>query len=88
MHAVACIFFNPFFTGVYMVEWLLLQTIYVLNKEILQFLDLKSTVYNQERFIMACVRYINIPPKASIVMDSHGTTCDVGCYGEKGQPGV
>ena len=30
----------------------------------------------------------NIPPKASIVMDSHGTTCDVGCYGEKGQPGV
>ena len=28
----------------------MLQTIYVLNKEILQFLGLKSAVYNQERF--------------------------------------
>ena len=35
---------------VYIVERLVLQTIYVLNKEILQFLSLKSAVYNQERF--------------------------------------
>ena len=40
----------PFFTVVYIVERLILQTIYVLNKEILQFFGLISTVYNQERF--------------------------------------
>ena len=39
------------------VERLLLQTIYVLNKEILQFASLKSAVYNRERIIMARVRY-------------------------------
>ena len=44
---------------VYNVEWLILQTIYVLNKEILQLLDLKSAVYNRERVIMARVRYKN-----------------------------
>ena len=33
-----------FFTAVYNVEWLVLQAIYVLNKEILQFLGLKSEV--------------------------------------------
>ena len=38
--------FTPFFTAVYIVEQLVLQTIYVLNKEILQFLGLKSVVYN------------------------------------------
>ena len=40
------------FTPVYIVERLVLQTIYVLNKakEILQFLGLKSVVYNRERF--------------------------------------
>ena len=43
---------------VYIVERLVLQTIYVLNKEILQFLELKSVVYNQERVIMARVQYI------------------------------
>ena len=36
---------------------LILQTIYVLNKEILQFLGLKATAYNQERVIMARVQY-------------------------------
>ena len=41
---------TPFFTAVYIVEWLILQTIYVINKEIHQFLGLKSAVYNQERF--------------------------------------
>ena len=46
----ACIFFTPFFTGVYIVERLVLQTIYVLNKEIFQFLGLKSSVNNRERF--------------------------------------
>ena len=30
--------FTPFFNAVYIVEWLILQTIYVVNKEILQFL--------------------------------------------------
>ena len=30
----------PIFTAVYIVEWLVLQTIYVLNKDILQFLSL------------------------------------------------
>ena len=40
--------FSLFFTTVYIVnvERLVLQTIYVLNKEILQFLGLKSAVYN------------------------------------------
>ena len=47
------IFFTPFFTVVYIVEQLVLQTIYVLNKEILQFLGLKSAVYDQEQVIMA-----------------------------------
>ena len=42
--------FTPIFSAVYFVERLILQTIYVLNKEILQFLGLKSAVYNQERF--------------------------------------
>ena len=37
--------FIPFFTAVYIVEWFVLQTIYVLNKEILQYLSLKSVVY-------------------------------------------
>ena len=39
--------FTPFITAVYIVEQLVLQTIYVLNKEILQFLGLKSasTIY-------------------------------------------
>ena len=51
---------RPFFTAVYIVERLVLQTIHVLNKKILQFLSLKSAVYNQERIIMAHVRYLFI----------------------------
>ena len=39
---------------------IILQTIYVLKREILQFLGLKSTVYNQERVIMAHIRYYSI----------------------------
>ena len=42
--------FTPFFTAVYIAELLVLQTVYVLKKEILQFLGLKSVVYNQEWF--------------------------------------
>ena len=42
----AYIFFTPFFTAVYIVERLVLQTFYVLNTEILQFFGLKSAVYN------------------------------------------
>jgi hypothetical protein len=41
--------FTPFFTAVYIVEQLVLQTILYLNKEILQLLGLKSAVCNQER---------------------------------------
>ena len=45
------VYFCPiFFTVVYIVERLVLQIIYELNKEILQFLDLKSRVCNQEQF--------------------------------------
>ena len=44
-------FFTPFFTT-YIVERLVLQIIYELNIKILQFLGLKSAVYNQERVIM------------------------------------
>ena len=34
------------------------HTIYVLEKEILQFLDLKPVAYNRERFQMASLWYI------------------------------
>ena len=44
--------FTPFFTVALIVERLVLQTIYVLNKEILQFLGQKSVVYNRERFLI------------------------------------
>ena len=37
---------------------LVLQTIYVLNKEILHLLSLTSAVYSQEQVIMARARYI------------------------------
>ena len=47
--SAACIFFTQFFTAVYIVEWLVLQTIYVINKEILQFLGLESMDYNRDR---------------------------------------
>ena len=40
----------PIFIAIYIVERLVLQTIYVLKKEIFQFLSLKSAVYNQEWF--------------------------------------
>ena len=43
---MVCIFFTLFFTAVYIVERLVLQTIYVLNKEILKIFGLKSEVYN------------------------------------------
>ena len=46
--------FYPFFTAIYIVEWLVLRTIYVENKQILQFLRLKSSVYNQEWFQIKC----------------------------------
>ena len=58
--------FYPIFTAVYIVEQLVLQPIYILNKEILQLLGLKSTVFNQVRFqikigiIMGCVQFIMI----------------------------
>ena len=45
-----CIFFTTFFTVVYTLERLVLQTIYVLNEKILQYLGLKFPVYNQDWF--------------------------------------
>ena len=45
---------------VYLEEWLVLQTIYVVNKEILQFLGLKSSVYNQKRVVIWRVQYTHI----------------------------
>ena len=42
------LFFTPFFTEVYTVKRLVLQTIYVSNQENLQFLGLKSLLYDQE----------------------------------------
>ena len=51
---------SPFFTAVYNQERLILETIYVVNKEILQKirgLQLR-VVSNQERVIMARIRYI------------------------------
>ena len=43
--AVACIFFFRFFIVFYISELLVLQTNYVLNKQILQFLGLKPAVW-------------------------------------------
>ena len=51
-------FFILFFTAV--VERLVLQTIYVLDKEILKFFGLKSAVSNQERVIMARILFSSI----------------------------
>ena len=39
-YAMACTFFTPFFTAVYIVERLVLKTIYILKMEILQFFGL------------------------------------------------
>ena len=44
---------------VIIVEPLVLQTIYVLNKEIFQFMGLKSEVYNQERAILQRIYVLN-----------------------------
>ena len=54
------VYFYPFFSAVYIIEWLVLQTIYLLKKEILQFFGLKSEVSNQERVIMACLWYLEL----------------------------
>ena len=71
---MACIFFTPFFIAVYIVERLVLQTIHVLNKEILQFLGQESAVYNRERFLIKSVRMYNI------LTETEETSCrnDVG----------
>ena len=64
IHIRLVYFFTPFFTVVYIVERLLLQTIYVLQKEILQFFGPKigglqsRAVSNQKWVIMARVGYI------------------------------
>ena len=57
MMAISVVGFQPweYEIVVNIVEQLILQTIYVINKDILQFLDLKSMIDNQEWVIMACV---------------------------------
>ena len=58
--------FYTIFTAAYIVDRLVLQTTYVLNKEILQSLSLKSPVCNQEQVVMARGWYIDLekPKKA------------------------
>ena len=73
-------FFTLFFTAVYIEEWLVLQTIYVLNQEILQFLGLKSAVYNWERVIMARVRYILHSQYEVPTMNHIGSTLVLICF--------
>ena len=63
LHPEVCIFFPLFFTEVYIVERLVLQIIYVLNKEILQCLGLEFAIYNWEQFqikngFLACIQYV------------------------------
>ena len=57
LQPVVCILLIPILNEVYIVEQLVLLTIHVLNKEILQFLGLKSAVYNWERVMAARVQY-------------------------------
>ena len=54
MNKLAFISFTPFFTAVYIVERLVLQTIYVLKKEILgsKIRGFKSRVDYNERFLL------------------------------------
>ena len=49
LKAAACIFLTPFFTTIYIVDRLVLQTIYLVKKEILQYLGQNS------RFIIKSV---------------------------------
>ena len=42
--------FYTIFTMIYIVECLVLRTIYVLNKEIIKFLGLKYPIYDQDWF--------------------------------------
>ena len=56
---MVCIFSTPVFTAVYIVEPLVLRTIYVLNKKILQCLGLKLKVISkQERVIMTGAQFL------------------------------
>ena len=52
MMAISVVGFQPwgYKIAIYIVEQMILQTIYVINKDILQFLGLKSMIDNQERF--------------------------------------
>ena len=59
-----------FFTQVSLWLRLMLQTSYVLKKEILQFLSLKSAASNRERLMMARVRYINLTSSNSTTKDT------------------
>ena len=63
-----CIFCIPFFTAVYIVQQLLVKSIYILNKEILQ---KKSTVYNQE---LGCLVHVHLVRNCH----SYYLFCDIG----------
>ena len=55
LQAAACIYFPPFFNVVYNQEQLILKTIHVVHREIL---EKKSAVYNQERVLIERVQYV------------------------------
>ena len=72
LHPEVCIFFPLFFTEVYIVERLVLQTSYVLNNKILQFWGTKSAVCNQKRFqIKSGLQW---PRIRQLVFQSHTTS--------------
>ena len=57
-YRAAYLFFRPFFTAAYIAKGLLVLKIYVLKKEIRQFLGLNSAVYNREQVIIPRERYV------------------------------
>ena len=62
MHAIisrGLYIFTPFFTASFIVQQLVLQTIYVLKKEVHQFLVLKYAVFNQEWFQIKSERTVS-----------------------------
>ena len=66
------VYFYPIFHfGLYCRAGLILQTIYVLNKEILPFLDLKSAVYNREWFQINSGIACTISPLTSVLKDKN-----------------
>ena len=61
-----CIFFTPFFSAVYNQEWLILQTSYVIHKEMM---GLKPAVCNQERFRIKNLQVIMVRGRCIVKCD-------------------